>query len=197
MTLWYTKSKGIQVYCQSEQSSYDVFKKIYICISLDSGFRMYRWERAKVREMHIQRGEKKKRERDTDMWLDPSGPALFQSASENRCINQPSGKCVTFQRVTNFIKEKWCCSLTLCASRINGGPERLHSLRCKSPPSCCGNWRCLSKPLFFTGANTSRHNGHIRPCWQTNTLAECSPVLLTSPFVQRQQRSAQSAQAHV
>lgn len=168
---------------------------------------MYRWEGTKVRDTHTQTGtqkerwEEKNREReklkDTDMQLDPSGPALFQPASENRCINQPSGKCVTFQRVTNFIKEKWCCSLTLCTSRINGGPERSRSLRCKSPPSCFGNWRCLSKPLFFAGANTLRHNGHIRPCWQTHTFAACSPVLPTSPFVPRQQRSAQSAQAHV
>lgn len=30
----------------------------------------------------------------------------WTGALEQECINPPGGKCVTFQRVTNFIKEK-------------------------------------------------------------------------------------------
>lgn len=154
------------------------------------------------RDAHTQkeRWEKKQeREKDTDMWLDPSGPALFQPASENLCINQPSSKCATFQRVTNFIKEKWCYSLTLCTRRINRGPERSHSLCCTVnhlqaaweiggvfPSHCSSQDQTLHATM-----DTFVHAGKHTRLQRTHLCSQ------TSPFVQRQQRSAQSAQAHV
>lgn len=59
--------------------------------------------------------------------------------------------------------------LTLWASRMSPGQVALGGC-CKSPQSCFGNWRCLSEPLFFGGAE------RITPRW-TDSCAQADTCL--------------------